>query len=69
MRILIIGLLLNFCQGGRDDIVCYKCRHEIYDGVPEGDDNCDILTEESAKYQLRLNFQISGAAIVLYSFV
>ena len=27
-----------------DEIECYSCRHELYDGVPQGDENCEILT-------------------------
>ena len=42
--LIYIIVLLKVAHCDEDEIECYSCRHDIYDGVPEGDDNCEVLT-------------------------
>jgi len=39
--------IFPFFVAGDEEIECYECRYEVYDGVPQGDQDCAVLTAES----------------------
>ena len=54
---VFITSLISVSFGSEDEIECYSCRHDIYDGVPEGDENCEFLTGNKIAFYLHYNIK------------
>ena len=44
MKLRSLLLLTKLLVADNEKIQCYNCRHEMYDGVPVGDEDCEVLT-------------------------